>query len=531
MKKKSLLALLLAFVLAFAPFTVAYGVDHEEVVRGVTASNRKLVYCGASMYDEETLAPFVAPYTDSKYDAINAKAREITAECKTVSEKAKTVYTWVANNIYYDDDYYLRKAKDAPSANPKDVFETGIAVCQGYAQLMTMMCRAVGVPCRTVTGQTYDEDSGFNVNNKPYLYNAEWHAWNEIYLDGEWRMCDPTWDSQNKYFYSEKLTYPATDKYYCMDIDEFSKDHYIIDYRDRIDLASGDLGYTYVKVGYYTVRPQADRMWLMFNYTGNEKDVVIPEELYAENIYTHFEWNDNIESITFPSTTQVIGGSIVYKCNNLKTVNFNEGLRCIGPFSFTNSISLKNINMKEGLLEIDQSAFGYCTSLEEVSLPSTVKTIDETVFEYCTALKTIELGNNIEEIGENAFKGCTALTTVKYNGTKADWDKMTIGDGNEALLTATIITSEGVYVPETKPTEPPTEETTKKDETTTDNTTNNDNMSTTEPDNQNGTTDQTTKCDHICHKGGFVGVIYKIVRVFWKLFGTNKYCACGVAHY
>jgi len=38
-------------------------------------------------------------------------------------------------------------------------------------------------------------------------------------------------------------------------------------------------------------------------------------------------------------------------------------------------------------------------------------------------------------------------------------------------------------------------------------------------------------CDHICHKGGFSGFIYKIIRIFWKLFKINKTCACGVNHY
>ncbi len=38
-------------------------------------------------------------------------------------------------------------------------------------------------------------------------------------------------------------------------------------------------------------------------------------------------------------------------------------------------------------------------------------------------------------------------------------------------------------------------------------------------------------CDCNCHKGGFSGLIWKILRFFYKLFGMNKTCACGVAHY
>ena len=35
-------------------------------------------------------------------------------------------------------------------------------------------------------------------------------------------------------------------------------------------------------------------------------------------------------------------------------------------------------------------------------------------------------------------------------------------------------------------------------------------------------------CDHKCHKGGF---FWKITLFFNKLFKSNKYCSCGVAHY
>ena len=39
------------------------------------------------------------------------------------------------------------------------------------------------------------------------------------------------------------------------------------------------------------------------------------------------------------------------------------------------------------------------------------------------------------------------------------------------------------------------------------------------------------KCSHICHKSGFMGFIWKIVRFFCKLFKCKPVCACGIAHY
>ena len=39
------------------------------------------------------------------------------------------------------------------------------------------------------------------------------------------------------------------------------------------------------------------------------------------------------------------------------------------------------------------------------------------------------------------------------------------------------------------------------------------------------------ECTCMCHKTGFMGFIYKIVKFFWKLFKMNPVCECGVAHY
>lgn len=43
--------------------------------------------------------------------------------------------------------------------------------------------------------------------------------------------------------------------------------------------------------------------------------------------------------------------------------------------------------------------------------------------------------------------------------------------------------------------------------------------------------DKADECSCNCHKSGFMGFIWKILNFFYKLFRTNKTCACGVAHY
>ncbi len=46
-----------------------------------------------------------------------------------------------------------------------------------------------------------------------------------------------------------------------------------------------------------------------------------------------------------------------------------------------------------------------------------------------------------------------------------------------------------------------------------------------------GYSEEVINCNHLCHKDGFVGFFWKIIRLFWKLFGMNPVCECGMAHY
>lgn len=45
------------------------------------------------------------------------------------------------------------------------------------------------------------------------------------------------------------------------------------------------------------------------------------------------------------------------------------------------------------------------------------------------------------------------------------------------------------------------------------------------------TANDSENCSHLCHKGGFMGFIWKIVQIFIRLFKTNPVCECGAAHY
>ncbi len=45
------------------------------------------------------------------------------------------------------------------------------------------------------------------------------------------------------------------------------------------------------------------------------------------------------------------------------------------------------------------------------------------------------------------------------------------------------------------------------------------------------TTDPIEECEHMCHKKGVKGFVWKIVRFFCKIFKLNPLCDCGTLHY
>jgi len=79
----------------------------------------------------------------------------------------------------------LEYAEDRPAGAVLTALSEGRGECTDYADLFTTLARAAGYPARTVYGLAYKD--GFN---PAFMF----HAWNEVYSDGQWQAVDPTWD-------------------------------------------------------------------------------------------------------------------------------------------------------------------------------------------------------------------------------------------------------------------------------------------------------------------------------------------------
>ncbi len=142
--------------------------------------------------------------------------------------------------------------------------------------------------------------------------------------------------------------------------------------------------------------------------------------------------------INVAASVVTVGKNAFRDCEDVE-INVGGALIGIGEGAFLYCNKLERITLGEGLREISFQAFGSCSSLKTVVMPDSVTVINESAFEDCTSLVEVTLGSSLVTVDNSAFARCDALDKVKYNGTEAEFDKITVEKRNDALKSADII--------------------------------------------------------------------------------------------
>lgn len=128
----------------------------------------------------------------------NALAEQVCASCVTPGmtkwEQAEALYTWLTENVRYDQRYYADFANmPYASTTAYGALADGTAICGGYAQALQLLFEKAGIPCVTVSGSSSGEN----------------HMWNLAFLDGAWQYFDATSDRGMAQFGFRKFAVPA----------------------------------------------------------------------------------------------------------------------------------------------------------------------------------------------------------------------------------------------------------------------------------------------------------------------------------
>lgn len=104
--------------------------------------------------------------SEGEYGRVKRECEKIAEEVEEKSEYEK---------IKYAHDYLIISCEYSYSSNgPYNCLFKGKACCNGYALAFQMIMDECEIPCR-------------------YVANSS-HAWNAVYLDGQWYNIDVTWD-------------------------------------------------------------------------------------------------------------------------------------------------------------------------------------------------------------------------------------------------------------------------------------------------------------------------------------------------
>lgn len=113
-------------------------------------------------------------YVDCSFTDIINESKKLFGEL-SIPDKISSVKKYITTEYEYD---YIKsfRIKSGELPDIKRCYESKMGVCQDLAGLTAAMLRSVGIPCKLVIG---------------YADNI-YHAWNEILINGEWDIFDPT---------------------------------------------------------------------------------------------------------------------------------------------------------------------------------------------------------------------------------------------------------------------------------------------------------------------------------------------------
>ncbi len=190
----------------------------------------------------------------------------------------------------------------------------------------------------------------------------------------------------------------------------------------------------------YLTNPDCHEVWDHRDscYTLEEKTLTWDELQLAENGVKYLY---NASAI---SNTSIVSYTFEF-CRTLIDITIPSSVTTIDPWAFYGLSSLESIDLSgcTNLTTISGAAFSDCYALKNITLPEGLKTISHDAFYMCYYLESITLPDSLTTINSYAFQECSRLTSITFEGTKAQWNAISLGEDwnsfcpNEITVTCT----------------------------------------------------------------------------------------------
>ncbi len=151
--------------------------------------------------------------------------------------------------------------------------------------------------------------------------------------------------------------------------------------------------------------------------------------LIADNAITA-SWMEKL-TVELPDSVKYIGDSSLPR----PTTDLITGYNIVSLGEDALGSNYKEIILTDAFESVSYRSFG-SSNAEKIYLGNTITKIPTGAFEGAHQLKSITIPQSVTEIEEYAFVDCGELADVYYGGSKEDFDKITIGWGNDTFLNA-----------------------------------------------------------------------------------------------
>lgn len=188
----------------------------------VTISYTARLLRNVEPWDRVVLAEYTQPqqFIDSDNEAIIALGRKLRGECDF--ETARNISDYVYRFI----NWPVAGSRFGYRLSASELLEYPIGVCGDFANLMTALLRAEGIPARNISGLVLRLDRLAFSSTGDWEHPAGAHGWVEFFADGRWHFADPSWGWFDRNA-TEHLSFGVYDMYVRSDFQQNLSDRVV----------------------------------------------------------------------------------------------------------------------------------------------------------------------------------------------------------------------------------------------------------------------------------------------------------------
>ena len=224
-----------------------------------------------------------------------------------------------------------------------------------------------------------------------------------------------------------------------------------------------------------------------FSNCGSLASVTLPKGI-ASISESAFADCHSLTSVTIPDSVTLIGNGAFARCDGLTSVTIPASVTGIGDYAFdgcakltdvyyggtaaqweTVEIGIRNDPLRSANIHFnggedewrydeatktlyitgsgpmknygdpnDRPWSQYTEEIQSVIIENGITSIGSTAFYFCTSLTSATIPDSVTSVEQYAFRGDASLKDVYYGGDEAQWEAITLGNGNDPLRNATI---------------------------------------------------------------------------------------------